>query len=199
MTQSLPNSYRWALTLAIVLGFQVALAAMFDVQTALHHDEPPTMDGAESLFPQSDLSPQAQRAIWLASVSGYQSALAAMRMWRIAASLLLALCSGLVFFQGLRLRMAPEHHSTLAFHLGSAALVAAVFRSIDGGLNLVLAEATARAVGQAVIHEGMPDADSIGPLLQAAFSAASGGWTLVMVALFVALGKYFRSPAFQQS
>lgn len=187
----LPGSYRWALVAAVVVGFQVALSAAFDVQAALSLDEPPAMVGKEAELPGLGLSPLAQRQVWLASVSGYKSALQAMLPWRIASSLLLALSAGVVFFMGMRLRVSQEGRPLTALHLGRASLAAAVLRSIDGAENLVVARTIADETGKAFVREGLAAADI--SMMTTGVSLASGAWTLVVVAGFVTLGNYFRS------
>lgn len=189
----LPGSYRWALVAAVVVGFQVALSAAFDVQAALNHDDPPAMTGSEAALPGLGLSPLAQRQVMLAAVSGYQSALAGMLPWRTGSSVLLALAAGLVFFMGMRLRVSPEDRPRAAQLLGKAALAAAALRTIDGAENLVLVRTTFDEMGKAFVREGLADAEAMTSVLTFAGSLASGAWTLVMVGLFVTLGNYFRS------
>ena len=193
----LPRSYRWALVTAVVLGFQVALSAAFDVQGALSLDEPPPMVGKEAELPGLGLSPLAQRQVWLASVSGYKSALQAMLPWRLGTSLLLSISAGLVFFLAMRLRVSLEDRVAVAVNLGRASLAAAIFRSIDGAESLVMARTIADETGKAFVREGLANADIA--LMTAGVSFASGAWTLMMVAGFVTLGHYFRSETLRDA
>ncbi len=192
-TPQLPGSYRWALVAAVVVGFQVALAAAFDLQAALNHDSPPSMAGSEAAFPGLGLSPLAQRNLVLAAASGYQSALEGMLPWRAGTSALLALASGLVFVMGMRLRISQESRPGTAHLLGQAALAAAVLRSIDGAESLVIVRTMLGSVGKALIHEGVLEAETGAMVATLAFSVASALWTLVVVGGFVTLGNYFRS------
>ena len=189
----LPRSYRWALVAAVVLGFQVSLAAAFDVQAALNYAEPPPMGGSEAAFPGLGLSPIAQRQLVLAAASGHQSALEAMLPWRTATSLLLAVASGLVFILGMRLRVSQESRVNTAHQLGAVALASAVLRSIDGAENLVIMRTMMGEVGKAILQEGVADANVVASVATSVFSVASVAWTLVVVAGFMTLGNYFRS------
>ena len=189
----LPGSYRWALVAAVVIGFQVALSAAFDVQAALNHDVPPPL--SDSAYPGLGLSPLAQRNLMLAASSGYQSALSAMMPWRAITSALLAAAAGLVFIMAMRMRVSPEGRAGAAFWLGRAALASAVMRSIDGAENLVIVRTMMDQVSKAIVVEGVAEAAAAGAVGSVLGSVMTGGWTLVMVAAFVTLGNYFRSES----
>lgn len=191
----LPGSYRWALVAAVIVGFQVAFSAGFDLNAALNHDAPPSLTGSESAFPNLGLSPVAQQRIVLATASAYQTVLEAMLPWRIATSALLTLMAGLVFILGMRLRVTEEGRGTIAVQLGSAALAAAVMRSIDGAQSLVFTRTMALEASKAFVREGLPDAEVVAAAGTFVVTAGSGAWTLLMVAGFVTLGNYFRSEA----
>lgn len=190
-TPALPTGYRWALVAAVVVGFQVSLAAAFDVQATLNIDEPVSLGGQEAGLAGLGLTPQAQREVFLASASGYQAAVKGMGGWRIATSLLLSVAAGLVFFLGMKMRVSPLNRAELAVGLGRAAIAAAVLRSIDGAENLVVARAVAQETARAITSAGVTATDL--ELMTVGVSFASGAWTLLMVSLFVALGTYFRS------
>ena len=192
-TPPLPRSYRWALVAAVVVGFQVALAAGFDLQAAFNHDTPPPLAGSEAAVPGLGLSPLAQRQLVLAVASGYQTALEGLLPWRAGTSALLALASGLVFVMGMRLRISQESRPSTAQLLGQAAFAAAVLRSIDGAETLVILRSMLAEAGQALVREGVPDAELFRTVMAPAFSVASAAWTLIVVATFVTLGNYFRS------
>ncbi len=194
---ALPGSYRWALVTAVVLGFQVALSAGFDVQAALNHDVPPPL--SDSPYPGLGLSALAQRNLMLAASSGYQSALEAMMPWRAITSGLLAVAAGLVFIMAMRLRISPEGRAGTALLLGRAALAAALLRSIDGAENLVIVRTMMDQVGKAVVLEGVPEAEAAGAVGAVLGSVMTGGWTLAMVAAFVTLGNYFRSETLRST
>lgn len=197
MSAPLPGSYRWALVAAVVLGFQVALSAGFDVQAAINHDVPPPI--SDSAYPGLGLSPLAQSRLMRAASSGYQSALAAMVPWRPITSTLLAVASGLVFIMAMRLRLSPEGRGEAALLLGRASLAAAVLRSIDGAENLVIVRTMMDMVGKAVVLEGVPEAQAASEVGSVLGSLMSGGWTLLMVAAFVTLGNYFRSETLRSA
>jgi hypothetical protein len=186
----LPASYRWALVAAVVVGFQVALSAAIDLQAVLNLDEPaPVRDQIE--MPGLQLSPEAQRELWLASVSGYRGALEGMRPWRLATSALLSIAAGLVFFIGVRLRVVPQGRAEIAQRLATAAVAVAVLRSIDGAQNLVAVRSATEQMMKVLVKAGLPDAD--GGMTTGAMMAGSIGWSVVMVGLFVGLSSYFRS------
>lgn len=197
MSAPLPGSYRWALVAAVVLGFQVALSAGFDVQAAINHDVPPPI--SDSAYPGLGLSPLAQSRLMRAASSGYQSALAAMVPWRPITSTLLAVASGLVFIMAMRLRLSPEGRGEAALLLGRASLAAAVLRSVDGAENLVIVRTMMDMVGKAVVLEGVPEAQAASEVGSVLGSLMSGGWTLLMVAAFVTLGNYFRSETLRSA
>ena len=197
MSAPLPGSYRWALVAAVVLGFQVALSAGFDVQAAINHDVPPPI--SDSAYPGLGLSPLAQSRLMRAASSGYQSALAAMVPWRPITSTLLAVASGLVFIMAMRLRLSPEGRGEAALLLGRASLAAAVLRSIDGAENLVIVRTMMDMVGKAVVLEGVPEAQAASEVGSVLGSLMTGGWTLLMVAAFVTLGNYFRSETLRSA
>lgn len=189
----IPRSYRWALVAAVVLGFQVSLAAGFDVNAALNHGDPPPMGQSEAAFPGLNLSPLAQRRLVLAANSGLQSAIASMVPFRTISSLLLSMAAGLVFIFAMRLRVSQAQRAKTARRLGFAALGAAVLRSIDGAENLVIMRTMLSEMGKALVQEGVPEAEALAAGITFLFSATSAAWTLVVVAAFMTLGSYFRS------
>lgn len=189
----LPGSYRWALVAAVIVGFQVSLAAGFDVQATANHADPPSLTGSEAALPGLGLSPLAQRQIVLAAASGHQTALESLVPWRIVSSSLLAIASGLVFVLGMRLRVTQDRRPATAQLLGIASLAAAALRSIDGAENLVIVRTVFTEVGKAIVREGVHDAEAMSAVVLFICSAASAGWTLVVVAGFVLIGNYFRS------
>ncbi len=189
---TLPASYRWAVTVAVIVGFQVALSAAFDVEEALHIESPSVLAEESPMFG-TGLSPQAQRQVWLAKRSGYQTAVSGMMPWRMLSSAMLAVGSALVFLLAMRLRLAAEGRDRAASWLGYAALGAAVLRSIDGAQNLVIARTVAIETGRALIASDLQDAQAAAMVLTATSSAASVAWSLVMVAVFMTLSSYFRA------
>jgi hypothetical protein len=177
----------------VVVGFQVAIVAAFDAHAAFTYDEPAPLNDSQATLPGWGITPLAQRQLALASATGYRAALAGLMPWRVITSLALAAAAGLVFFMGMRLRVSPEGRPAVAENLGRAALGAAILRSIDGAENLVIVRTTLEEVSKAMVREGVPDAHSASVVGTFLASAASGAWTLVMVATFVVLGNYFRS------
>ncbi len=191
---ALPGSYRWAVTLAVIVGFQVALSAGFDIDEALHVDSPSLM-GEETALVGTGLTPQAQRQVWLAKRSGYQTAVTGMLPWRLVSSGLLAAGAGLVFIFAMRLRLAAEGRARAAELLGFAAIGAAFLRSIDGAQNLVIARTVATETGRVLIAEGIQDAQLAASALSTASTVISIAWSLLMVAIFMSLAGYFRSES----
>lgn len=186
----LPASYRWALVLAVVLGFQMAFSAAMDLQAVLSLDEPAPMRD-EMLMPGLKLSPEVQREFYLASLSGYRSALENMRPWRLITSGLLSVAAGLVFFAAMRLRVSPEGRADVAQRLARAAVGVAVLRSIDGAQNLVAVRAVGEQMMKVLVKAGLPESDLV--ISTTILKAGSVGWSLVMVTVFVLLSSYFRS------
>ena len=185
--------YRLALTVSVVLGFQVAFAAASDVQTALDYDQPPALGGSEAPLPSLGLSPLGHRQLTLAVASGHRSALESMLPWRTASSLLLAIASGFVLAFGIRLWVSEESRAVAAQQLGTAALVAALLRAVDGGLNLVIMRTVMSEFTKALVREGVPDAAVMSDALSFTACAVSAGWTAVILSGFVWLANYFRS------
>jgi hypothetical protein len=192
---NLPRSYALALTLSVVLGFQVAFAAAFDVQTAIDYDQPPVLAGTEAPLPELGLSPLGHRQVALAFATGQRSALEAMLPWRTGNSLLLAIASGFVLAFAIRLWASEESRPAAAHQLGTAAMIAALLRAIDGGGNLVLMRTAMTEVGKALIGEGVPDAALKAEVYSFMFCAITVTWTVVILAGFVWLASYFRSDA----
>ena len=108
---------------------------------------------------------------------------------------LLATSALLVFVTSLQIRWSLEAPVvTLARRLSVAALISAVLRTMDGAQHLVIVRRAAEANGRAMAGSGGPDADAVIAVTRGLASIMSVGWTTVVVALFVALGTYFRSP-----
>ena len=191
------STLRWGLTLAAIVGFQVGLAAVFDAQEALRVDE--TAIGQESQFAKTGYSPELQRAIALAGRSGYQSAITAMLPWRVGTEALLALAGGAVFFFSLRLRVASEERARIAENLGRAAFGAAVLRTIEGAQSLVIARRVSQGVAEAFRNAGTPDGPINAAAAESGMPVASVLWSIVVIALFMGLGHYFRSERVQNA
>jgi hypothetical protein len=189
----LPSSYRWALAAALVLGFQVSVAAGFDVSAAINHAEPPRIDDGEAAFRGLELSPLAQRQLVLAANSGVQSAVESMLPWRTISSLLLSVAAGLVLIFAIRLRVSQERRAETAQLLGLSALGTAVLRSVDGAQNLVIMRSMMDEMIKVLVQERVPEAEVLAASGTFMVSAMSVGWTVVMVAAFMTLGNYFRS------
>jgi hypothetical protein len=187
----LPASYRWAVIIAVVIGFQVALSAAFDVNMAMHIDSPSV--GEEQDLALAGISPEVQHQVWLTQRASYQAAVSSMLPWRLISSALLALGSALVFFFGMRLRLSVEDRARSAELLGFAAVGAALMRSIDGAQSLVIVRTMATETARVMLVEASTEV-KIG--VQAGMtitSIMSVVWSLTMVAVFVSLSSYFRS------
>lgn len=188
----MPRSYRLALSLAMVLGFQVALVAAVDVQAALDYDQPATLTN-EIAVPEIKLTPLGHRQLQLAIASGERGGLEAMLPWRTASSLLLAIASGFVLVLGVRLWLSEESRPVAAQHLGTAALVASLLRAIDGGQNLVIMRSTMAEFGKALVHEGVTHAVELADFSTFFACALSVARSALILAGFVWIGNYFRS------
>lgn len=186
----LPASYRWAVTIAVIVGFQIALSAAFDVQAALQIDSP---SSGEATLAGTGWSPELQRAVFLAQRSGYQSAVTSMMPWRVVAEVLLALSAGAVFFLALRLRVVGEERARAAEAVGLAAMIAAVTRTIDAAQAVVIARTVAEHTAEVMQKSGLEDAVLAAGVLVNAWTIASIGWSFTVVALFMGLSTYFRS------
>ncbi|MFZ5440863.1 MAG: hypothetical protein ACOZQL_12710 [Myxococcota bacterium] len=186
----MPRSFRWAILIAVILGFQVALSAAFDVEEAFHIDNPSAFREARSL-PGTGLSPRGEQELWLAQRSAYQSALSGMLPWRPLASVALALAAGAVFVLAMRVRVSPRREAAIT--LGRAALVTAVLRTIDGAFTLVVARAVTEAATTVLVEQKVPEVEWSAPLLTRAAMASSVVVSFIVVAVFMGLGSYFRS------
>ncbi|MFT3708510.1 MAG: hypothetical protein QM817_12730 [Archangium sp.] len=200
---ALPNSLRWANTIAVIVGLQLTIASVVDFRIALNIDNLEQF-GDESQFQSLQPSLAAQREILLAQRSGLQTAITGMRPWRLAVEALLAASGVIVFVMALRLRIASEGRPEIAHWLGRAAIGAAVFRAIDGAQGLViartvtasvvpvLAKSPPPAVQQSAEQAHLPIEDALAAVTGAA-SVVNVLLSLLVVAIFMGLATYFRS------
>lgn len=192
----LPGALRLALLTAVTVGALVSFGAARDVSMALTITGPAPMDGSEAALPGLGLSPQAQRAVWLAMLSGMRGAIAGMTTSRVIISMLLSSAASLVFVLALRLRWSMQGPRELVATLLSRVSVgAAVLRTLDGAQQLVVARSTAEAIGKALVREGVAEAQALGEAVLMAYSALTIGWTVLVVGLFVGLSRYLASDA----
>lgn len=190
----LPGPLRFALLALVTVGALVSFGAARDVSMVLTINSPAPVEGSEAALPGLGLSPQAQRAVWLAMVSGLRGAVASMTGSRVVIAMLLSSAASLVFVLALRLRWTTMGVRTpLAVLLGRVAVAAAVLRTLDGAQQLAIARTTAEEVSKALQREAVPEAQAVGELVVAAYSAVSIGWTVAVVALFLGLGRYVAS------
>jgi len=183
--------FRWALVVAVVMGVQVALSSISDAWAAINLDAAPEV--RDNLFgPDAGISAEAQRAIWLAGVSGQRSALHNMQAWRVGTMVLLAIAAALVAIQAFRLRFSA-HAAELAALLAHFATAAAIFRTIDGAQNLVITRVMSAELSNALVAQNVQNAQLNGQLLAATASTGSVMLSLFVVGSFIALGSYFRS------
>jgi hypothetical protein len=183
--------FRWALVVAVVMGVQVALSSVSDAYAAINLDSPPVIVD-NFAAPETGLSAEAQRAVWLAGISGERSAIHNMQGWRVGTMVLLAIAAALVAIQAFRLRFS-EHAAELAHMLGHFATAAAIIRTIDGAQNLVITRVMAAEVSTALIAQNLKDAELAASMLRAMFATGSVMRSLLVVAVFVALSSFFRS------
>ncbi len=190
----LPGALRLALLLAVALGGLVSFGAARDVSMALAVDAPAPMEGSEATLPGLGLSPEAQRAVWLAMISGLRGALASMSSSRIVIAMLLSSAASLVFVLALRLRWSSQGPRLIVAGLfGRVAIAAAVLRTLDGAQQLVIARTTAEEIGKALVREAVPEAQALAEMVVTAYSALTIGWTVLVVGLFVGLSRYVTS------
>lgn len=186
---TVPASFRWAVTIATLIGFQIALSAAFELKAALDVDSPA---GSEGQLSGTGWTAEQQREVFLAQRSGFQSAVHSMLPWRIGTEALLALGAGAVFFLALRLRVATEERGEAAELVGRAALAAAIVRTIDGAQNLVIARSIAEHTS-AAMAKGDAESRAVATFAVSGISVLSVAWSLVVVGLFMGLSTYFRS------
>lgn len=192
----LPGSLRLVLLLAVAAGALVSFGAARDVSMALTINGPAPVEGSEATLPGLGLSPQAQRAVWLAMISGLRGAIAGMTTSRVIISMLLSSAASLVFVLALRLRWSMQGpRSLVATLLSRVAVGAAVLRTLDGAQQLVIARTTAGEIGKALVKEAVPEAQALGEAVLTAYSALTIGWTALVVGLFVGLSRYLASDA----
>jgi hypothetical protein len=191
---TLPASFRWAVTIATLIGFQIALSAAFELKAAIDVDTPA---GSEGQLSGTGWSPEQQREVFLAQRSGFQSAIHAMLPWRIGTEALLALGAGAVFFLALRLRAATEGRGETAELVGRAALAAAILRTIDGAQNLVIARTIAEHTS-AAMAKGDAESRTVATFAVSGITVLSVAWSLVVVGLFMGVSTYFRSKQLRE-
>jgi hypothetical protein len=190
-----PPLLRVILLTAIGLGVMVSVSASQEAALAM---------SVESLTPREfSLGPlkglltitQAQEAALRAQERATLSAIEAMATPRAIVLGLLAVSALLVFVTALQIRWSIDAPpAALARRLGIAALASAVLRTLDGAQQLVIARRAAEANGRALLGAGAPDSETVIAVTRTLVSAVSVGWTLLIVAFFVALGTYIRSP-----
>lgn len=188
----MPRSYRWAVLIAVIFGFQVAFSAAFDFEQALDIEGP---GREESSFINPNWGPLVQHQVWLAVRSGYQTAVSGMLPWRYLSSGALALAAAAVFVLAMRLRMLTEERERGAELVGWAALVAAVLRTVDAAQSLVIARTVSGEAGKALIKGGIANAELEAQALSLMASAGSVVSSLLVVAVFMGLASYFRSDS----
>lgn len=191
---TLPASFRWAVTIATIIGFQIALSAGFELKAALDVDTPA---GSEAQLAGTGWTAEQQREVFLAQRSGFQSAIHAMLPWRIGTEALMALGGGAVFFLALRLRVTTEERGDAAVLVGRAALAAALIRTIDGAQNLVIARTIAEHTS-AALAKGDAESRAVATFAVSGISVMSVIWSLFVVSLFMGLSTYFRSKRLRE-
>lgn len=186
---------RWALVASVVVGVQVAITAGSEAWVALNLDAPPIV--RDDFFgPELGISADAQRDIWLAGVSGQRTALHNMQPWRVGTLALLALASGLVAAQAFRMRFSAPS-ADLAVTQARLATAAALFRTLDGAQNLVIARVASTAFVDALIANHVPQAELYRDVVIAAACTGSVLFSLLVVLLFLVIRGYFRSETVQ--
>ncbi|MFO0595961.1 MAG: hypothetical protein U0228_11665 [Myxococcaceae bacterium] len=177
------------LTIAVIAGFQIGLFSAFEAQQAFHPDEPIDA-GDESQLSSLGLSAEVQHDVFVATRGAMQSSMASMAPWYAVVRVLLALAGGAVFVLALRLRVLTEGRAEASQLLGRAALVVAFLRTIDGAQRLVVVRTTVHDVSKVMLEAKLDESYTAALGL---VSAATVGWSLVVVSVFMALATYFRS------
>lgn len=189
-----PPLLRMILLAAIGLGVMVSVSAAQEAALAMTVESITPRE--LSLGPLKGLLPitKEQEAALKAQERATLSAIEAMATPRAIVLGLLAISALVVFVTSLQIRWSMDAPpAALARRLGVAALASAVLRTLDGAQQLVIARRAAEANGRALLGAGTPDAETMVAMTRTVVSVVSVGWTLLIVAFFVALGTYVRS------
>lgn len=180
-------------TVAILVGATLCFGAVHDALTATQ---------ATDLNPQVTLGPLRNmvaepaklEAALLAASRAHIAALETMGPLRAAILFAFAIAAGFLVAIALRVRFsgAPPT-AAVAFRMTIATSAAAILRTLAGAQSLVLARREADAYGEALITAGAKDAAPQAMLIHHVATFGSIAWTMLMVAVLLSIGAYFRA------
>jgi hypothetical protein len=190
-----PFVFRVAILLAIAAGALVSFSAAQGVgASAIASSATPLpevkLGWLENVTPYA----KEQQAALQASQRATLGAIEGMGASRVLILLALSATASMVFMGALFIRWSSNApRANLARLLGTAAFAAALFRTLDGAQELVIARHAAQAGVKALIAANVPDAAAGSGFTLGVISAVSVLWTAFVVGLFLFLGSYFRS------
>lgn len=192
------RAMRGMLLLALTAGIMVSVSAAQDAALAMSVETitPPDI----SLGRLGEVVPFAreQEAALKAQERATLGAIERMAKPRVAVVVTLAALAMLVFLTAMQIRWSVEQpHVRLAHRLGVLGILAALARTADGAQSLIIARHAAEASGKVLLEAQIPDAEATVAFTSTLVTVASVGWTVVVVAMFLALSSYFRNPAVQ--
>lgn len=186
---------RVALLAAMGLGMMVSASSAQEAAVAMSVESITPRELALGPFSSVLTLSRAQQEALKAQERATLSAIESMATPRALVLGFLAASTLVVFIAALQLRLTLDAPSlVLARRLGLAALASAVLRTMDGAQQLVIVRRAAEASGRALLGAGGADTEAAIAMTQTLVSIVSVGWTAFVVALFVVLGSYLRSP-----
>lgn len=193
-----PALFRVALLAAVTVGALVSFSAAQGVGlVAMASSSTP---GDVKLGPLAGLNPygkehaEAHQAAIRAHHRATFGAIESMGASRVVILLGLSASASMVFLGALFIRWslnAPR--AAIARMLGAAAFGAALFRTLDGAQELVIARRAAEASLKTLIAANVPNAAAGSGITIGLMSFVSVAWTAFVVGMFLLLGTYFRS------
>ncbi len=181
---ALPTPMRVSALALVTIGLLTSIMAVAELEMTLR---------ASELTPPMEMLAS---AVLRAQFSGHVVALEAMQWVRVPVLALLSVASSVAFFTALRVRW-PGSGRRVPFAelMAKAAIVSAVLRTVDGAQLLLIAKRAAaageRALAQGPAGDPRAQETALGLAMIPALSVAA---TLVVVGLYVTLGRYFQSP-----
>lgn len=190
----LPLGLRLAVLAAVALGSLVNFQAI--QQTLLVLSPPqhlPPLDGGDfARF--SQLPPALFKQCMEAALTAQLDATAAMAGSRTVVLIALSVSAMIVFINALRLRWpAGVSREPVARVLGAAAIVAGLLRAVDGAQEVVVSQRFARAAARVLAAAGDDLGGPLGEAMTSAVPVMTGFFALLVSALLLGLGQYFRS------
>ncbi|MEW6430478.1 MAG: hypothetical protein AB1730_03120 [Myxococcota bacterium] len=195
----LPALFRVALLAAITVGALVSFSAaqgvgLVAMASSSTGDTDVKLGAMAGLNPFGQQYAEAQEAAAKASRRATFSAIEAMGASRVVILLGLSASASMVFLGALFIRWSLKApRAAIARLLGAAAFGAAVFRTLDGAQELVIARRAAEATLKVLVAANVPDAAGASGVALGLLSFVSVAWTTLVVGLFLLLGTYFRS------